>query len=48
MIRIFPKGFSPKVNIIALLEFELSYYDIVVQYISHSISATPHSPARIE
>ena len=30
----FPKGISPKVNVIAQLNFELAYYDIVVQYIS--------------
>ena len=27
-IHIFPKSISPKVNIIAWLEFELAYYDV--------------------
>ena len=29
-VHIFPKGISPRVNIIARLEFELSHYDIAV------------------
>ena len=37
-IHTFPKGISPKVNVIALLEFELAYYDVAVQHISHGDS----------
>ena len=32
----FPKVISPKVNVIARLEFELAYYDIAVKCISHN------------
>ena len=28
-------GISPKVNVIARLEFELAYYDIIVKQVSH-------------
>ena len=38
----FPKGISLKVNIIAQQEFELAYYDIAVQYVSHYTTETPH------
>ena len=31
----FPKGVSPKVKIIARLEWELAYNDIAVQHVSH-------------
>ena len=31
---------SPKVNIIAWLEFELAYYNVAVQHISHYIIST--------
>ena len=31
----FPKSISPKVNVIARLEFELAYYDVIVQHFSH-------------
>ena len=30
-----PKGISPKVNIIAWLEFKFTYYDVAVHYNSH-------------
>ena len=33
----FPKIISPKVNVIARVEFELAYYDVVVQHISHHV-----------
>ena len=32
---IFPKGMNPKVNVIARLEFELTYYAVTVQHVSH-------------
>ena len=35
MFHAFPKGIIPKVNFIARLEFELTYYDVVVQHVSH-------------
>ena len=31
----FPNGISPKVNVIARLEFELAYYVVTVQHFSH-------------
>ena len=31
----FPKGISPKVNVIVQLEFELTHYNVLVQHISH-------------
>ena len=31
----FPKGISPKVNIMAWLEFELAYYNYAVQHFNH-------------
>ena len=34
-VHAFPKGINPKVNVIAQLEFELAYYDVAVQYVSH-------------
>ena len=35
LVHTFPKGISLKVNVIARLEFELTYYDAAVQHISH-------------
>ena len=37
----FPNGISPKVNIIARLEFELAYYDVTVQNFIHYSMRTP-------
>ena len=34
-VHTFPKGISPKVNVIVQLEFELAYYDVAVQHVSH-------------
>ena len=34
-IHILPKGINPKGNVIAWLEFELAYYDIAVEQVSH-------------
>ena len=31
----FPKGINPKENVIEWLEFEVGFYDVAVQYISH-------------
>ena len=36
------KSLSPKVNLIAQLEFELTYYNVAVQHISHYTTETPH------
>ena len=33
--RTFTMGISPKVNEIAVLEFELVYYDVAAQHVSH-------------
>ena len=42
-----PRGISPKVNIIAQLEFELTYYDIVVQHVNHYATETlPYVPIK--
>ena len=35
-VYIFPKDISLKENVKARLEFELAYYDIAVQHISHN------------
>ena len=40
-VHTFPKGISPKVNVLAQLEFELTYYDVAVQHISHYAMSTP-------
>ena len=37
----FPKGFISKVNIIALLKFELAYYDVATNHVSHYSTGTP-------
>ena len=42
-VHTFPKGICPKVNIIARLEFELAYYDSVVQRFNHYATRTPPS-----
>ena len=34
-------GISPKVNARAQLEFELAYYDVAVQYVSHNARRIP-------
>ena len=40
----FPQGISEKKNIIAWLEFELTYNDFAVQHISHyAMGTTPRS-----
>ena len=36
----FPKGISSKMNISAQLEFELAFYDVTVQYVSHYTTGT--------
>ena len=41
-IHTFFKGISPKVNVIARLEFELAYYDIIVQHVSHYATGDLH------
>ena len=37
-VNIFPKGISPKVNVIELAEFELTYFDAAVQPFHHNTS----------
>ena len=37
----FPKGISPKVNVIVGLEFELAHYIVTGQHISHNATRTP-------
>ena len=40
-LHTFPIGISPKVNVVAGLEFELAYYDVTVQHFSHYHTVTP-------
>ena len=42
-----PKGISPKVNEIASLEFELAYYYVTVQHVSHYATETPLLPLSV-
>ena len=37
---LFPRGISPKVNVIAGLEFELAYCDTTILHISHYLTRT--------
>ena len=39
-VHTFSKGISPKVNVVAWLEFELAYYDVVVWNVSHYATVT--------
>ena len=34
-VHTFSKGISPKVNVIARLEFELAYFETAIQHLSH-------------
>ena len=40
-VHTFPKGICPKVNIIARLENELSYYDSAIRRFNHYTTRTP-------
>ena len=40
----FPKVLIPKVNIIAWLVFELTWYNVTVQHISYTTMRTPPTP----
>ena len=40
-VHTFPKGICPKVNVIARLEYELTYYDSAVQRFNHYTTRTP-------
>ena len=42
-IHTFPRVIRPKVNVITWLEFELGYFDVVVQVIRHHATGTPSS-----
>ena len=42
-VHTFLKGISPKVNVIAQLEFELCYFEVSVQYFNHYATETPSS-----
>ena len=37
-VHTFPKGISPKVNVIAWLEFELAYFEAVVKHFNNYIT----------
>ena len=41
VMGVFPEVFTPKVIVIARLEFELTYSYITVNHISHCITGTP-------
>ena len=43
----FPKCISLKVNMIVRLEFELAYFEAVVQHFSHWTGGTPHIANKI-
>ena len=49
-VHTFPRGISPKVNVVVRLEFELTYFEVAVQPFSHYVIGTPslnqgfHSP----
>ena len=49
-VHTFPKGISPKVNVIVRLKFELTYNGVTVQHVSHYTTEThlhdPWSPLR--
>ena len=42
-INIFPKGISPKANVIVLveLEFEIIYFETAIQHLNHYVMGTP-------
>ena len=40
-VHAFPKGISPKVNVIARLVLELAYWDITFQCVSHYAMEIP-------
>ena len=40
-VHTFPKGICPKVNVIARLEFEFTYYDSAVHRVNHYTTSTP-------
>ena len=40
-VHSFPKGICPKVNVIALLEYELAYHDSTVHRFDHYTTRTP-------
>ena len=40
-VQTFPKSISSKVNVIAQLKFELTYYNVSVQHVSHDTMRTP-------
>ena len=35
-----PKGIDPKVKVIVQLEFELAYFEVLVQHFSHHVEET--------
>ena len=42
-VHAFPKGISLKVNVIELLEIELTYFEAAVQHFNHYTMGAPHS-----
>ena len=40
-VHVFPNGISPKMYAIGRQEFELDYYNVAVQHVSHYITENP-------
>ena len=40
-VHTFPKDFGPQMNVVVREKFELTYYDVTVEYVSHYATATP-------
>ena len=38
----FPRGISPKVNVIDWLEFKITHFEATVKHLSHCTMGTPH------
>ena len=45
--KLFPKSISPKVNVIARVEFRLAYYNVTDQHVSHYDTGNPPPSSEI-
>ena len=41
-VHAFPKGISPKINVITRLEFKLANFKVAVEHFSNYVMGTPH------
>ena len=41
VVHAFSKGFSPEVNVVVRLDFDLTYYDVAVYLFKHNSTGTP-------